>query len=450
MTSTTHTPHASQGSDAPRSAAGPAPARHWALLLMLSGNMLIDALEVSTVVVAMPSIGRSLHLAPSSASWFMTCFALGFGGFILPGARLTARLGRRRMYLAALLVFALASLAAGLAADPFTLAATRVVKGVSVAVMAPTGLAIIANTFADGPARRRALAVYSLFGASGFSAGLLLTGALTLTSWRWALALGAPVGLLLFAFGLRLIPGDAAKTPPAPARSATPASSGPPGPPGPSPVRAWPVLRSAFGAAALNGPYWGFLFVVTYRLQADRGWSPLTTGLALLPTSLPLALTALASGRLVSRFGPPRLITAGSLAALAGYVWYLAGDGRASYLSGVLPTALLVGVGYVLSFSALHIQAVSGVPPHRQGVVTGIYQTAVQIGGAATLAAVAFTAAASRTAALLVVAAAAAAGWLVSVAGLATDRATSGPAASGPAPSEPAPSQPAPSETREG
>jgi MFS family permease len=392
---------------------------------MLSGNMLIDALEVSTVVVAMPSIGRSLHLAPSSASWFMTCFALGFGGFILPGARLTARLGRRRMYLAALLVFAVASLAAGLAADPFTLAATRVVKGLSVAVMAPTGLAIIANTFADGPARRRALAVYSLFGASGFSAGLVLTGALTLTSWRWALVLGAPVGLLLFLFGLRLIPGDATKKPPAP-----PASSGPPAASDPSPVRAWPVIRSALGAAALNGPYWGFLFVVTYRLQADRGWSPLTTGLALLPTSLPLALTALSSGRLVSRFGPPRLITAGSLAALAGYAWYLYGDGRASYPAGVLPTALLVGIGYVLSFSALHVQAVSGVPPHRQGVVTGIYQTAVQLGGAATLAAVAFTAAASRSAALLVIASAAAAGWLVSAAGLATDRARSKTAAS--------------------
>jgi len=416
MTSTTHTPHASQtpGTPPPTATPAPAPARHWALLLMLSGNMLIDALEVSTIVVAMPSIGRSLHLAPSSASWFMTCFALGFGGFILPGARLTARLGRRRMYLGALLVFALASLAAGLAADPFTLAATRVVKGVSVAVMAPTGLAIIANTFADGPARRRALAVYSLFGASGFSAGLILTGALTLTSWRWALILGAPVGLLLFLFGLRLIPGDSSKTPAPPTPSAAP---------GPSQVRAWPVIRSALGAAALNGPYWGFLFLITYRLQADRGWSPLTTGLALLPTSLPLALTALASGRLVSRFGPPRLITVGSLAALAGYIWYLVGDGRSSYLAGVLPTALLVGIGYVLSFSALHVQAVTGVPPHRQGVVTGIYQTAVQIGGAATLAAVAFTAAASRTAALLVVAAAAAAGWLISIAGLATDRA---------------------------
>lgn len=439
MTSTTHTP---QTPDTPRpavaSAPAPATARHGALLLMLSGNMLIDALEVSTVVVAMPSIGRSLHLAPSSASWFMTCFALGFGGFILPGARLTARLGRRRMYLGALLVFALASLAAGLAADPFTLAATRVVKGVSVAVMAPTGLAIIANTFADGPARRRALAVYSMFGASGFSAGLVLTGALTLTSWRWALILGAPVGLLLFLFGIRLIPGDSAKASPPPAPP-TPSAA-----PGPSPVRAWPVIRSALGAAALNGPYWGFLFLVTYRLQAGRAWSPLTTGLALLPTSLPLALTALASGRLVSRFGPPRLITVGSLAALAGYIWYLVGDGRTSYLAGVLPTALLVGVGYVLSFSALHVQAVTGVPPHRQGVVTGIYQTAVQIGGAATLAAVAFTAAASRTAALLFVAAAAAAGWLVAIAGLVTDRVRR----TTPPPTTPRSSTP-PSKTRE-
>src|SRR5262249_20178732 len=134
--------------------------RRRALLLMLSGNMLLDALEVSTIVVAMPAIGGGLGLSPPAASWAMTGFALGFGASILPGGRLAARLGRRRVYLWALLVFALASIVGGLATGGPMLIATRVIKGICVAFTAPTGLAIIASSFEEGPARNRAVSVY--------------------------------------------------------------------------------------------------------------------------------------------------------------------------------------------------------------------------------------------------------------------------------------------------
>ncbi len=151
----------------------------WGLLFVLAANMLLDALEVSVALVALPAIGDDLGLAPHQLHWVVSGFAAGFGALLLFGGRLVAILGRRPVYLAALLVFAAASLVGALADHAALLVATRFVKGFCAALTAPTGLAIIASAFPEGPARSRALSVYSLFGASGFSLGLLLSGALT-------------------------------------------------------------------------------------------------------------------------------------------------------------------------------------------------------------------------------------------------------------------------------
>uniref|UniRef100_UPI002867EB2B MFS transporter n=1 Tax=Streptomyces shenzhenensis TaxID=943815 RepID=UPI002867EB2B len=187
--------------------------RLWGLLLVLAGNMLIDALEVSVAVVALPAIGTDLGQPPTVTQWAMTGFAAGFGGLLLFGARVVTLLGRRRVYLAALLAFAAASALSALAHDPWLLLATRVLKGFCAALTAPTGLAIITSTFPEGRPRSRAVSVYTLFGAGGFTAGLVLSGWLTETSWRWAFAFPAPVVLLLFALGLRLVPGERPDTP---------------------------------------------------------------------------------------------------------------------------------------------------------------------------------------------------------------------------------------------
>ncbi len=382
-----------------------------ALLLVLSGNMLIDSLEVSTVVTAMPPAGGALHVSPAASSGFMLSFAIGFGGFIPLGRRVTARFGRRRVYLGSLLVFAAASLAAGFAVSPAMLDAARVVKGACVALTAPAGLAIIATTFPEGPSRQKAISVYSMFGASGFSAGLLISGALALINWRWALLFSGASALALFPMALGYVPADhrdarlAASPRTAPSPRSAPAAEPA------KPSRYWPLVRSAAGAAMLNGPYWGFLFLATFALQARAGWTPLETGLALLPTSLPLALTALHASRLARRFGPGPLIALGSLAALAGYAWYLRSGPRPVYLTGLLPTALLVGIAFMLSFSALHLQATTGVPASRQAAVAAVYQACVQLGGAAVLAA------GGTRLALATVTAFAAAGALIAVIG---------------------------------
>ncbi|MEV0604418.1 MFS transporter [Streptomyces sp. NPDC050315] len=408
----------------PRPAAAAAGTRRWGLLTVLAGNMLIDALEVSVLVVAAPAIGADLHLAPAGTQWTMSGFALGFAGLLLLGPRLAARWGRRRLYLGALAVFAVASLVAGVATDPVLLVATRFVKGGCAALTAPMGLAIIMSVFPDGPARRRAISVYTLFGASGFTLGLLLSGLLTGWDWRFTLAFPAPVVAVLFVAGLRLIPAQepAAARQPLPlarvllltagtaalvggiAQVPTDGWTGPrtagllltaavlfallvvrerrsAAPILPASVRTSAALRrSALGAACLNGSYLGMLFIATLQLQDELGRSPLYTALAFLPASLPLALTALHSGAMVARFGARPLIALGSLAAFAGYLLLLRES--TSYVTGLLPSLLLVGAGFVLAFTAFNTQAVSEAADSDKAVAGAAYQTAVQAGAA--------------------------------------------------------------------
>lgn len=440
--------------------------RDRALLVVLAGNMLIDALEVSVMVVALPSIGRDLHLSPATLQWLISGFAIGFGGLMLFGARVVELSGRRRVYLAAMAGFAVASAVGGLTGEPSVLIATRFAKGFCAALTAPTGLAIISSAFPAGRDRDRAVSVYALFGACGFTTGLLLSGLLTEVDWRWTQLFPAPVVLVLAAFGLRLVPAAA----PLPAGTTrhfdlagaaafvgsllalvygitAVATHGWLAPrttgafvlavllaavlgvverAAPRPLfragllRNGPLLRSVLGAASLNGSYLGLLVVTTMRMQTDQGWSPLRTALAFLPASVPLAVTVLHSGRLVNRFGTARLIAAGAVGPLAGCLLYLAAPARSAYSTGVLPTMLLVGAGFVLGFAALNMQATQGVCADDRPQAVALYQTSVQLSAAVVVALVSalVTAASDHRPALWLVSAVAAAGLAVGLSGL--------------------------------
>src|SRR6266566_1698575 len=178
----------------------------WAILFVLGGALCLDALDVSMVGVALPSIRSALGLSTSSLQWIVSGYVLGYGGLLLLGGRAADLLGRRRVFLAALAVFAVASLLGGLVSTGPLLIAARLVKGMAAAFTAPAGLSIITTTFAEGPARNRAVSIYSAFGAAGFSLGLVLSGLLTEISWRWTLLLPAPVAAVILVAGMRLIP----------------------------------------------------------------------------------------------------------------------------------------------------------------------------------------------------------------------------------------------------
>ncbi len=373
------------------------------LLIVLSGNMLIDAIEVSMAMISLPSIQHDLRLSLIGTQWVVGGFALGFGGMLMPGRWAAARWGYRRVYLTALAVFAVASAIAALSPDGAVLIATRVIKGGCAALTAPAGLAIIAGTFPAGRPRTRALAIYTLLGASGFSAGLLLAGVLTPVSWRWTFALPAPLALALFPFALRLIPPGVGKD-----------QAGRLGRTGVLAIAC--LRRAALGAATLNGSYWGLLFVVIFHLQVRLGWGPLEAGAALLPASLPAAMAAPLAEPMMRRVSPARLVALGAALPPLGYglclitfSGYRAGGPAVTmtaYAERLLPALLLVGLGFALCFASLHVQALAGVPAVHHRVASSAYQTCVQVGGAAVLAAAAvvLTRAGERPALALLVA----------------------------------------------
>src|SRR6185295_15716224 len=171
-------------------------ARTWGMLLVLCGALFLDALDVSMMGVALPSIQNDLDMSTSSLQWVVSAYVLGYGGFLLLGGRAADLFGRRRVFLIALGVFVVASALGGIATDGTLLVATRFVKGVSAAFTAPAAFSIITTTFAEGPARNKALSVYTATAASGFSFGLVFGGLLTEAGWRWAFLIPAPVALV--------------------------------------------------------------------------------------------------------------------------------------------------------------------------------------------------------------------------------------------------------------
>src|ERR1700749_4883003 len=164
----------------------------WAILFVLGGALCLDALDVSMIGVALPSIRTALGLSTASLQWSVSGYVLGYGALLLLGGRAADLLGRRRVFLVALAVFAVVSLLGGLASDPALLIAARFVKGVAAAFTAPASMSLLTTTFPEGPMRNRAFSVYTVFGASGFSLGLVLSGLLTEISWRWTLLVAAP------------------------------------------------------------------------------------------------------------------------------------------------------------------------------------------------------------------------------------------------------------------
>src|ERR1700761_9523940 len=180
--------------------------RLWAILFVLCGALFLDALDVSMIGVALPVIRTDLHLNTSSLQWIVSAYVLGYGGLLLLGGRAADLLGRRRVFLVALGLFAAASLLGGLVSGAGLLIAARFIKGMAAAVTAPAGLSLLTTTFPEGPMRNRAISIYSAFGASGFSLGLVLSGVLTEVSWRWTLLLPAPVALITLLAAIPLIP----------------------------------------------------------------------------------------------------------------------------------------------------------------------------------------------------------------------------------------------------
>jgi MFS family permease len=405
-------------------------ARLWGALILLCGVVFLDGLDVSMVGVALPSIQADLGLTTSQLQWVVSAYVLGFGGLLLLGGRAADLLGRRRVLIVALSVFTAASLVGGLVHDGTLLVATRFLKGASAAFTVPAALSLITTTFTEGPARTKALSVFSACGASGFSFGLVFGGLLTTAGWRWTFLLPVPVAALV----LTLIPRYVARDRPylgARRRYDVPGAllltagmlllvrtvvEAPEADTGltaaafalsallltgfvlverraPQPLlrlgllRSGSLVRANLGAMLLFGGYVGFQFVATLYLQTTLDWSALETAMAFLPAGLLVAFGAPRVGALIDRYGTSRLIAASAVAFVAGYALFLRVDAT-PYVLTVLPTMLLLGAGFALGYGALNVQATAGVSDHEQGLASGLVQSSFQVGGAIVLASV--------------------------------------------------------------
>jgi MFS family permease len=381
--------------------------------------------------VALPSIRTDLGISTSQLQWIVSGYVLGYGGLLLLGGRAADLLGRRRIFLIAMSVFAVASLLGAATSDPTLLVATRLIKGASAAFTAPAGLSIITTTFAEGHARNRALSIYTAFGASGFSAGLILGGVLTQLGWRWTFIAPAPFAIAIVFVARRLLAHDGTSAELRRGfdfagalaittamlllvRAVVTAPSSGWGSPvtigsfvaaaalltlfvsierrSPHPLVRLGILRSAglvranIAAAAMAGCYFGFQFVATLFLQSGLHWSALHMALAFLPAGLLVAFGSVRIGGLVDRVGTGRLIAAGFLAFVAGYALFLRVNEAPSYVVAILPTMLLLGAGFAFVFPSVNMQATAGIANEEQGLASGLVQTSFQVGGALMLA----------------------------------------------------------------
>ena len=402
------------------------------LLVLLCGAHFMDAIDLSDVTVALPDVGTDLGMGPGALAWVVSAYLLGYGGFLLLGGRAADVLGRRRVFLVSVAVFAVGTLVATFAPSGEVLIASRFAKGVAAGFLAPAALSLITTLWPEGERRGRAIGAYALAGAAGFVGGLVLGGLATEVSWRLAFALPLPIAVAVLLLAPRLIPADTAagRREPLDALGAllvtgtfctlvlgltqAPAwgwTSGATLAAGAGTLilltaflvhegrTAQPLLpldflrrrstvTTSLAIALLWAAYTGFAFLATLGLQRGLGWSPLMTGLAFLPIGLVNGALATTFGRLAGRWGPRWFATAGAVVLTAGYVLFLRFDSSSTFLAVVLPVMLALGLGISLSFAPLNLAALTDVPEERAGLAASLFNTAMQIGGAVGLAAV--------------------------------------------------------------
>jgi EmrB/QacA subfamily drug resistance transporter len=396
-------------------------------LAVLCAGMLMIILDGSIVTVALPAIQRDLDLSPSGLTWIVNAYLIAFGGLLLLAGRLGDLLGRRRMFVAGLAVFTVASLLCGLATSQPMLIAMRFLQGAGGAMASAVSLGMLVTHFPEPRERARAIGAFSFVGAAGASIGQVLGGILTqAVSWHWIFFVNLPVGAVAAFMAVRVLEADeglglrvgadalgavlvtgglmlgvytivetnrfgwaSARTLGLAAltvvllagfvvRQATAAA----------PLLPLRMFRSRNVSVAnlvqvlMVSALFGFQILITLYLQNVRGYGPAETGLALLPAAAMIAIVSLGlSARLAGRFGERNVLLAGIalLVVAIGLLTRLPTD--AGYLVDLLPTMLLAG-GFGLAISAITTLGMSGAGPGDAGVVSGLFNTAQQVGGA--------------------------------------------------------------------
>ncbi|MFI6390786.1 MFS transporter [Nonomuraea sp. NPDC050540] len=378
----------------------------WAPLAALATAQFLVVLSTSIVNVALPQIRTGLSMSPAGLTWVINAYVLVFGAILLPGGRLGDVYGLRRVFLTGATLFALAGLAAALAAGPAMLIAARVVQGLGAALLAPAALALVLRLFPDGKGRGTALGVWGAVSGAGGAAGVLLSGLLTdLYGWRAVFAVLVPFALAVIAATWRLVPADTPRggTLDLPGTTTLAAAlilltyglSGP-WPAAPAglallvvfvviqrrsphpllPARMAVVARPNLLMALLGAVWLGLFYFLPLYQQRDLGYTPLEAGLSQLPLALMITIASWAAGRIRGR----AVLPIGLLLLAAGLAWL-------GLTGALIAPSLLIGTGLGVAFVRLTALSSAGVPAEDSGLAGGLVNATRQVGGAVGLSA---------------------------------------------------------------
>ncbi|ORB30110.1 MFS transporter [Mycolicibacterium parafortuitum] len=396
------------------------------LLAALCGAAFLEGIDIAMFNIALPTIRQALDLPTAELQWIVSGYVIGYGGFMLLGGRTADVYGRRRVFLIALVVFIGVSALGGIAPNGATVIAVRVVTGIAAAFLMPAGLAIITTSVPEGPQRDRAVLIYAGLGAAGFSLGLVAGGLLTAFGWRWVFFAPVVLASIVLVLAVPLIPRDevtARRSLDLPgavlvtgavvltvttienaahgtlfgsltfgvvavtlfagfaARQRTAAEPLVPL----RLLRPGPQTNAYLGAGCLAAGFMGFQFIVVLYLQELRGWSALTTAVALLVVAIDAILAPTLTPVLVRRFGLWRVIAAGMVFAALSFLLFIGVEQDWVYLS-MLPSLLALGIAFTLAYGPLTIAATDDVEESAQGLTSGLLYTTFQFGAAIGLA----------------------------------------------------------------
>jgi EmrB/QacA subfamily drug resistance transporter len=422
------------------------PKKSWALLGVALAAQILVVLDISVVNTALPSIGRSLDLGGSQLQWLVTAYLMMSGGGLLLGGRIADLLSRRTVFLTGLALFTVASLLSGFAETGGQLIATRSIQGLSAALLTPSALSLIMTTYA-GAQRKAALALWGAVGSLGVAAGVLLGGAITTwTSWQFIFWINAPVGLIAFLVGRKVIVKDTTPRPTLGAfdlpgaaavigglasliyglggtathgwwsihtgtsfavsvallltflkleqRAARPLF----------PPHIWKLDSLVSGTAVMlgvTGILVGTVFLTSIFLQTVLGFTALRTGLAFVPFALAITAGTVVARHLLAHLSPRTIATAGLLITVAAALLLSTAGTDSHYAGDILPGLSALGFGVGLVFVPVSVTSMAGIPASHSGVASGFLMTGHEIGaalGVAVLSAVASTAGSLTTA----------------------------------------------------
>src|SRR3954454_1629549 len=409
----------------------PSSTNKWIALALLAADQFVVVLDASIVNVALPSIGPPTTFPQDDLSWVVNAYTLTFGGFLLLGGRMADLLGRRRLFIAGLIVFAGASLAGGLAQSDVWLVSARAVQGLGAALLSPAALSLVTTIFQEGPDRNRAMGVWGAVAGSGGAAGVLLGGMLTeWAGWEWGLFVNVPIGIAAALLATRLLPESRNSGPRQfDVAGAVTVTAGlsllvyslvnanqagwgsgrtltllavavalivafvlierrtrAPLVPFPGIFRLRTIRGINITALLIAMALFSMFFFISLYMQQVLGYDALQAGVAYLPLAVGIIISAGLASQLITRFGVKPVLVMGLILTAIGLAWFAQISPQGTYVGDILFPALISAFGLGFAFVAMTVAAVAGVEGHEAGLASGMINTSQQVGGALGLA----------------------------------------------------------------